>query len=179
MNSKKRVFINYVIYYLQKCSLMFFQKNIFEDLKLNKDLKVKRTTCLILFNFQHFYFILHSSSFYYNFHWSCALTIWLSYHYIYLNIVFNLFEKSYTHSLICKTRKEKRRKRKRNERSENQLNVVFFKFVIELCWLHHKVTSINVINNENQNIDEVKINSALCFSDLLLSYADYIIKLHR
>ena len=91
---------------------MFFQKNISGDLELGRGLKISRTTCLILSNLQHFYFILHSSSFYYNLHWSCALTICLSYHYIYLNIVFNLFEKSYTHSLICKTQRERREKKK-------------------------------------------------------------------
>ena len=110
---------------------MFFQKNISENLKLNKRLKVNKTTCLNLFNFQHFHFFFHFLSFYYNFHRSCALTICLLYHYIYLSIVFNLLEKSYTHSLICKTQK-KRRRNKRSERSEDQLNVVFFKFVIEL-----------------------------------------------
>ena len=115
---------------------MFFQKNIFEDLKLNKRFKINRTTCLSLFNLQHFHFFFHSLFFYYNLHRSCALTICLSYHYIYLSIVFNFFEKSYTHSLICKTQKRKRRK-KRSERSENQLNVMFFKFVIEFQYVDY------------------------------------------
>ena len=67
---------------------------------------------------------------------------------------------------------------RRSERSENQLIVTFFRFVIEhsICWLHHRITSINVVNNENQNIDEdrdrdrdeaneMKINSSLRSSD--------------
>ena len=119
-----------LLFYLrqQKCSLMFFQKNIFENLKLNKKFKVNKITCLILLNFQHFYFIFYFLFFYYYFHWSCSLTICLSYHYIYLNIVFNFFEKSY--------------------KNENQ----------------------NI--DEKNEIDEVKINLTLCFSNLLLSYVD-------
>ena len=163
---------------------MFFQKNIFDDLKLDRRLRVSRTTCLILLNLQHFHFIFHSSFFYYNFHWSCALTIRLSYHYFYLSIVFSFLEKSY------KDENHWHWRRRRNRRSENQLSATFFKFVIEhsICWLHHKTTSINVVNSEDQNIDEnrnrneaneMKINSTLCFSNLLLSYADYIINLHR
>ena len=127
---------------------MFFQKNIFENLKLSKKLKVNKITCLILFNFQHFYFIFHFLFFYYNFHRSCALTICLSYHWIYLIIVFNFLKKSYTRWLIWKKQKRRqKRKQKRNERNENQLSVMFFWFVIEhsIRWLHHKTISINVI----------------------------------
>ena len=128
-----------------------------------------------------FNFSIHLSFFYYYLHRSCALTLCLSYHYNYLSIVFNFLEKSYTHWLICK---KQMKKKKRNERNEDQLNVVFFKFVIEhsICWLHHKATSINVINNENRDeANEMKINSTLCFSNLSLSirFVDYIIKLHR
>ena len=87
---------------------------------------------------------------------------------------------------VIQRRRSKQWRKKRSERSEDQLNVVFFRSVIELCWLHHRFTSINVISNEDQSIDrnrnetsEVKINSTLCFLDLLLNYADYIINLHR
>ena len=116
----------------QKCSLMFFQKNISENLKLDRRFKINKITCLILFNLQHFYFIFHSLFFYCNFHRSCALTICLSYHWIYLIIVFNFLEKSYTRWLIWKKQKRKqRRKQRRNERSENQFSVMFFWSVIE------------------------------------------------
>ena len=49
--------------------------------------------------------------------------------------------------VIQRRRSKHWRRSKRNERSENQLNVVFFKSVIELCWLHHRFTSINIVNS--------------------------------
>ena len=88
--------------FLQECSLMFFQKNISEDLELNKRLKVSISICYIIFNFFILAFIFYLSI-YYSLHRSCALTICLSYHYTYLSIVFSFLEKSYTHSLIYKT----------------------------------------------------------------------------
>ena len=66
---------------------------------------------------------------------------------------------------------------------------------LTICLLYHYIYLNIVFNfleksykNENQSIDEnedenetneVKINSTLCFSNLLLSYVDYIINLHR
>ena len=122
----------------QECSLMFFQKNIFWDIELDKRFKVNRTTCFVfiyLSNFQLFFFSIHLLFFYYYLHWSCSLTICLSCHYIYLSIVFNLFEKLY-----------------RNEDQDI---------------------------DEKDEVDEMKINLVLRFLNLLLSYADYIINLHR
>ena len=104
----------------QKCSLMFFQKNIFWDLKLNKRFKVNRTTCFVfiyLFNLQFFLFNIHFLFFYYYFHWSCSLTICLSYHYIYLNIVFNFLEKSY--------KSENQNIDEKNEIDEVKINLTF------------------------------------------------------
>ena len=76
------VFVESIIITLQKCPLMFFQKNIFENLELNRRLKISRITCYITFSFFISAFIFYLSSFYYYFHRSCALTICLSYHYI-------------------------------------------------------------------------------------------------
>ena len=109
---------------------MFFQKNISEDLKLNRRFRVSKTICYIIFSFFISTFIFYFFIYYY-FQRSCALTICLSYHYIYLSIVFSFLEKSYTHSLICKMQRKKKKKKRRSERNENQLNVVFFKSVIE------------------------------------------------
>ena len=160
---------------------MFFQKNISEDLELDRRFRVSKATCLILFNLQHFHFIFYFLSFYYNFHRSCALTICSSCHWIYLIIVFSFLEKSYTRWLIWKWQ---RRRSRRSERSEDQHIATFFRFVIEhsICWLHHRVTSIDVVNSEDRDeANEVKINSTLCSSNLSLSirFADYIIELFR
>ena len=151
---------------------MFFQKNISEDLELDRSFRVNKSTCYIIFNFFISTFIFYLFIYFY-YHRSCALTICLSYHYTYLNIVFNLLEKSYTHSLICKTKREKEKKAKRAKWKSIQRCVLQICYRVSICWLHHKSTSINVIDNENQNIDEdsdekVKINSTLCFSNLSL-----------
>ena len=131
----------------QECSLMFFQKNISEDLELDKRLKISRTTCYIIFNFFISTFIFYFFIYYY-LHRSCALTICLSYHYIYLSIVFNFLKKSYTHSLICKTqRKEKKKKTKRTKWKSTQRCVFQICYRVSICWLHHRFTFINVIDN--------------------------------
>ena len=157
---------------------MFFQKNIFEDLGLGRRLRISIPTCYITSSF----FTLTSTFYlptYYYLHRPCALTACLSYHYTYLSIVFSLLEKPYTHSLTCKTQKEEKRRR-RSERSEDQLTSTFSRSAIEhsICWLHHRATSIDVVDSGDQNIGEdwgeassVKANSTVCPPDL----ADYII----
>ena len=167
----------------QGCSLMFFQKNISEDLGLGKRLKISRTTCYITCFFTStfiFYF-----SIYYYLHRPCALTIchiitpiWTSY---------SVFSRSHTRICWFAKRKEKKKKKTKRAKWRSTQRCVFqICYRASICWLHHRFTSIDVINIENQNIDEdrsetseVKINSMLCFSDLLLSYVDYIINLHR
>ena len=160
---------------------MFFQKNISWDLKLDKRLRVNKTTCYIIFNFftfQHSFFIflllffsiMRIDSLF-------IISLHLSEHRI------QLFRKV-IHAL---TDLKKTKTKTKIERSENQLNVMFFKFAIEhsICWLHHKTASINVINSENRDeASEVKINSSLRFSsfwafNMLITSQNYIDKCNK
>ena len=126
----------------QECPLMFFQKNISWDLKLNERLKVNKTICLIFdltFSFFTSTFIFHFSIIIFidHAHWRfvyhIVTFIWASY---------SIFSKS--HTLID--------------------------WLVKSKW-----------KKKEDEASEMKINSTLCFSSLLLSiqYADYIINLHR
>ena len=160
---------------------MFFQKNISEDLKLDRRLKVSISTCYI----STFIFYLSTTIFIDHAHWRfvCHIIIfnWASY---------SIFSRNHTRiDWLVKNRWEKKKKKNETDKMKINSTLCFSNFSLfehSINWLHHKATSINVINSENQSIDEnrdetneMKINSTLCFSDLLLSYADYIIKLHR
>ena len=121
---------------------MFFQKKIFEDLKLNKRLRVNISTCYIIFSFFtstfifYFFTIIFIDHALWRFVYHIITFIWTSY---------LIFSKNHTFiDWFVKNKWEKK-----NKRNEDQLIVTFFKFVIEhsICWLYHKATSINVVNN--------------------------------
>ena len=153
---------------------MFFQKNIFEDLELGKKLKVNKTICYIIFSFFISKFIFYLSFFitifidHAQWRFVCHIitSFWASY---------SIFSRSHTRIRCSAKRreKEKKKKTKRTKWRSTQRCVFQICYRASICWLHHRFTSINVVNSENQNIDEnrsetneVKINSFLRSSNL-------------
>ena len=91
---------------------------------------------IIFIDHAHWRFVYHIITF-----------IWSSY---------SIFSKNHTKTKTLTKIETKRKKWKSTHRYVLQI------FEHSICWLHHRVTSINVINNENRNeTNEVKINSSL------------------
>ena len=147
---------------------MFFQKNIFEDLGLGRRLKVSRTTCYIIFSFLISAFIFYFFIYYY-FHRSCVLTICLSYDITSIWASYSAFSRSHTR-IRWSAKRKRRKKKKKAERTKwrsTQRCVFQTCYRASICWLHHRFTSIDVVDSEGRGeAGEVKVNSSLRSSDL-------------
>ena len=91
------------------------------------------------------------------------------------------FSRKIIHAFVDLQNAKKKKEKKKTKRAKwksTQRCVFQICYRVSICWLHHKSTSINVVNSEDQNIDENQL-IATFFKSLSIQYADYIIKLHR